>query len=111
MGKYGLLIDYQYCSGCHSCELACRNEHGLGLGEWGIKLAEVPPFEVAPDDWEWDYIPVPTKLCDLCEDKVSQGLPPACVQVCLCSSLEYGSIDELAKSAQEKDCKVAIFMP
>ncbi|HBT95151.1 MAG TPA: oxidoreductase, partial [Coriobacteriia bacterium] len=25
----GILINYEYCTGCHSCEVACRNELGL----------------------------------------------------------------------------------
>ena len=29
-----LLINYEYCSGCHSCEIACRNHLGIGLGKW-----------------------------------------------------------------------------
>ena len=31
--KYGLLIDYQWCTGCHSCEMACKVEHGWQAGE------------------------------------------------------------------------------
>lgn len=23
MARYGLLIDYAYCTGCHTCEIAC----------------------------------------------------------------------------------------
>ena len=35
---YGLLIDYEYCTGCYSCEVACKNELKLPHGKWGIKL-------------------------------------------------------------------------
>ena len=41
----GILINYEYCTGCHSCEVACRNERGLAAGEYGIKLTEVVPYE------------------------------------------------------------------
>ena len=40
----GILINYEYCTGCHSCEVACRNELGLAAGEFGIKLTEVGPY-------------------------------------------------------------------
>lgn len=40
---FALLIDYKYCSGCHACEIACKNELGLGLGQHGIKLLEMAP--------------------------------------------------------------------
>lgn len=33
MGKNGLMIDYEYCTGCQSCELACKNEHGFPRGK------------------------------------------------------------------------------
>ena len=36
----GILVNYEYCTGCHSCEVACRNARGLAAGEFGIKLAE-----------------------------------------------------------------------
>lgn len=59
MSKKALLINYKYCSGCHSCEIACRNHLQCGLGKWGIKLTEIQPFEAHPGDWNWDYVPVP----------------------------------------------------
>ena len=56
MSKKALLINYKYCSGCHSCEIACRNHLQCGLGKWGIKLTEIQPFEAHPGDWNWDYV-------------------------------------------------------
>ena len=38
--EYGLYIDYEWCSGCHSCELACKQEHSLKTDEWGIRVME-----------------------------------------------------------------------
>ena len=73
MSKKALLINYKYCSGCHSCEIACRNHLQCGLGKWGIKLTEIQPFEAHPGDWNWDYVPVPTKLCDQCAERVEAG--------------------------------------
>ncbi|RLF04803.1 MAG: oxidoreductase, partial [Thermoprotei archaeon] len=35
MPKYGLLIDYEYCTGCHTCEVACKQEHNLQPDQWG----------------------------------------------------------------------------
>lgn len=29
MAQYGLLIDNEYCTGCRSCEVACKNENDL----------------------------------------------------------------------------------
>ena len=38
--EYGLLIDNYWCTGCHTCEIACRNEHDLEPGCWGIRVRE-----------------------------------------------------------------------
>ncbi|MBU2702336.1 Fe-S-cluster-containing dehydrogenase component [Sporomusaceae bacterium BoRhaA] len=111
MARNGLLIDYEYCTGCHSCEVSCKNEHNIPHGQWGIKLTEVGPFKINEDKYEWDYVPVPTSYCDLCEDRVAKGEKPACVLHCLGACMEYGPVEELAKKAEAKGKKVAIFTP
>ena len=40
MPQHALYIDFEFCSGCHSCEIACRNELELPLEEWGMKVLE-----------------------------------------------------------------------
>ena len=40
MKRKGLLIDYDYCSGCQSCVVACKQEHGHPAGKFGIKVDE-----------------------------------------------------------------------
>jgi Fe-S-cluster-containing dehydrogenase component len=111
MSAYGLLINYEWCSGCHSCEIACRNEHNIPLGQWGIKLTEVGPFKTEGNKWIWSYIPVPTEMCDLCGNRVAEGKKPTCVHHCLASCMEYGPVGELAEKAQQMGTKVSIFIP
>ena len=43
MKNYAMVVDYQYCTGCHACELACQNEKELSLDEWGIKVTQHGP--------------------------------------------------------------------
>lgn len=111
MAQYGLMIDYEYCSGCHSCEVACKNEKELPIGKWGIKLTEVGPFKKDAEKWEWNYVPVPTSFCDVCEERIEEGKEPSCVLHCLAKCMEYGPIEELAKKAAEKGSKVALYLP
>jgi len=111
MSKYGLMIDYEYCSGCHSCEVACRNEKNIPREKWGIKLTEVGPWKVEGDKWEWNYVPVPTQLCDVCESRIENGQKPACVHHCLGLAMDYGPVEELAKKMAAKGRKVALFVP
>ena len=97
----GILINYDYCTGCHSCEVACKKELGLPEGEFGIKLTETGPWEyegepAGPGRWEWTWLPVLTKACDLCEGRTSKGKMPMCVQHCQAWCLYYGEVGELA---------------
>lgn len=110
MPQHGLLIDYDFCTGCHSCEMACKVEKGLPEGQWGIKLTEYGPSEIAPDKWDFFYVPIPTALCDLCADRVEEGRLPACVHHCQALVMEYGPIEELAKKLTEKP-KQVLFVP
>ncbi len=41
MAKKGLLINYDYCTGCHTCEVACKQEHGYPAGRWGIMVKDL----------------------------------------------------------------------
>ena len=98
----GILVNYEFCTGCHSCEVACRNERGLGKGEFGIKLAEIGPYEYRTDidagtPYEWVYNPTITKACDMCKARTEMGKMPSCVQACQAWCLYYGEVEELAK--------------
>lgn len=111
MSQNALYIDYEFCSGCHSCEVACRNELGLGLDDWGMKVLEDKPRQHADGSWHWDYIAVPGELCDLCEMRTAQGKLPSCVQCCQAKVLEYGTVEECAAKLAAKGRKAAIFVP
>ena len=62
MGKVTLMVFSKDCMGCHACEVACKQEHGLGVGPRFIKVIENAPF----------YIPV---YCHHCAR-------PPCGEVC-----------------------------
>ena len=40
MEKISLVFDKKTCMGCHSCEVACKQEHGLGVGPRLIRVIE-----------------------------------------------------------------------
>lgn len=107
--EYGLLIDYEYCSGCQSCEVTCKEEHNYPVGKWGIKVLEEGPWEIEDGSgvFNYNYIPVPTDLCDLCAERVNTtGKEPMCVHHCLANVITYGLIDELAEKLKTKTKQV-----
>ena len=110
MSSYGLLIDYEFCTGCHTCEVSCKMEHDIPEGKWGIKQYQIGPWEIANDKWQLRYVPVPTDLCDLCADRVKEGKKPSCVHNCFTGVMKYGTIAELAQELEKKPLQV-LFVP
>ena len=110
MARYGLLIDYEFCFGCHACELACKQEHDFPVGKFGIKVAQSGPMQIDEDRWCFDYVPIPTDLCDFCQDRVKKGKQPSCVKHCQGGVMKFGTLDELAKYMELKP-KLALFTP
>jgi len=111
MSQHALLINYEYCTGCHSCEIACRNAKKIPRGKWGIKLTEVGPFRLDPEKWVWSYVPIPTELCDLCEERIAAGKKPSCVHHCLAQCMEFGTVEDMAQRMKELGKKVSLFIP
>ena len=90
-----LAIDYEYCSGCHTCEIACQQEHGLAPDKFGIELKQIGPDEISKNKWQYEFLPVPTDRCD------------RCAQHCQAGCIYVGTLEELADKINKK--KVALF--
>jgi Fe-S-cluster-containing dehydrogenase component len=108
MPRNGLLIQYEWCTGCHACEVACKQEHDFHEGMVGLKVHEL--VTVGPDKIHTDFIPVTTRFCDLCVDRVKDGGVPACVKHCQGTCIMYGPVATLVK-AQEKQPRSALWAP
>jgi NADH-dependent fumarate reductase subunit E len=53
MEKISLVFTKKNCMGCHACEVACKQEHGLGVGPRLVYVLEESP----------DYVPVYCHHC------------------------------------------------
>ena len=112
MTQHGLLIDNEYCTGCHSCEISCQNERGLPGDQWGIKVLELGPIKLLEEKkWEWRYIPALTSYCNLCAERTEAGKRPSCAVHCLAEAIQYGTLEELAEKMAEKGRMASIFIP
>ena len=98
MSEYGLLIDYEYCTGCHACEVACKQEYHRAAGKvGGIKVMEF--VEELPDGAaDVTFFPLLTKRCMFCAPRIKRGLLPACVKHCMAECLTFGPVETLARS-------------
>lgn len=68
MSRLALMIDLERCIGCKSCEVACKQEHGLGLGEYRNRVVWLGN----PASAGLDFL---TVTCQHCER-------PACLRAC-----------------------------
>jgi Fe-S-cluster-containing dehydrogenase component len=101
MVRNGLLIDYEYCTGCHTCEVACKQEHGFPAGKGGIRVSEIIT-ENPSGKHRIDNLPFITEHCDLCAARTKRGESPACVKHCQAWCLYYGRLAELAGIMENK---------
>ena len=110
-GEYGLFIDYEYCSGCNACLTACKMEHDMPESDFGIRIFQDGPVQYSDGSWHYDYLPMPTDLCDLCADRVADGKLPTCVHHCQNAVMVYGKVEDLAARAKaaQKD-KIVIYV-
>ena len=111
MPKYAMLIDYGYCTGCRSCEISCRKEKGIPLEEWGIMVNELGPKKLG-GEWEWDYVPVPSRLCDLCAGRIEEGAKPLCELHCLANVIEVIPVESVPSRLSESGKrKISCYIP
>jgi len=107
--EYGLLIDYEYCTGCHACTVACAQEYGWPAGMSGMRVTEI--VQNLPRDKAYlTFIPFPTELCVLCAARTKKRLPTACEQHCMARVIKYGRVEDLAKETTGK-AKMVLWVP
>ena len=111
MADYGLLVDTEWCSGCHTCEIACQMEHGFPVGQTGILLNSIGPWEYDDGKWVLSYIPALTAQCDACVARTEMGKLPTCVQHCQARCMEYGTLEELSSRLRGGSKQVLFVLP
>jgi Fe-S-cluster-containing dehydrogenase component len=106
MGKVSLIFFKKDCMGCHACEVACKQEHGLGVGPRLVRVIEKAP----------DYKPIYCHHCANAPCKEScpveaitrndQGIVlidkelcigcKACVEACPFGAMQFDDDQDLA---------------
>ena len=109
MDRKGLLINYEYCTGCHTCEVACQQEHNFPVGKCGIKVTEYE-YAAVKKPVAIDFLPFPTELCDLCIERCRKDELPACVKHCQSFCMQYGQLEELTEKMETMP-RSALFRP
>ncbi|MFZ5823365.1 MAG: 4Fe-4S dicluster domain-containing protein [Bacillota bacterium] len=74
-------IDYDKCIGCRYCQIGC-------------------PFGVPK--YEYDKAVPKMQKCDMCFDRISAGMEPACAATCPSDAIIFGERADLLKTAKER---------
>ena len=83
-----VMMDFHRCIGCRFCMSACP------YGSRSFNWRDPRPYikETNPD------FPTRTKgvveKCDFCEERLREGLPPACVEACTEKALVFGNLED-----------------
>ncbi len=102
--QYGLLIDFEWCTGCHACETAGRMANNLAFNQLCIKIST--GRRTVGDRTVLDFIPNPTELCNLCRPLTRQGKLPSCVHHCPPRVIRYGERTELEKELRNRPSQI-----
>lgn len=105
MTRYAMAIDYDYCTGCHTCEVSCKMENGYPVGQWGIKLTEIGPWEYGDRKFQDTNIPVPTDQCTRCIGRLEVGKKPICVHNCYSNCMKFGTFEEVVAQIEADEDK------
>ena len=93
---YLLYVDINRCTGCHACEVACRQEYGDPLAKWRIRLMTTKPRKI-DGRWHMYFIPVVSENCTGCESLLKKGEKPACIVVCPTEAIKCSEDEELIR--------------
>jgi len=79
-----VIYDASRCMGCRYCMMAC-------------------PFSVPKYEWNktWPLV----RKCDMCSERLVNGLPTACAEACPTGATKFGERDELIPEAKDRIAK------
>ena len=86
-----VLIEPKKCIACAMCAMVCP----FDAVSFHLQVNGQAPRTVAVK-------------CDGCVDRVSQGLQPACVEVCKVNALVYGELNDLVKQGQQRQAALVL---
>lgn len=98
----GLLVDYEFCTGCAACEQACMNAEGHGPESLGIKVVKLGPWKGPNGQWQFEFFPFPTDFCDMCKPRQDQGKRPHCERHCTFGAIQFGEVSDLSELLEFK---------
>jgi Fe-S-cluster-containing dehydrogenase component len=91
-GRVGMLIDLKRCTGCFSCQTACRETNGYSYDEYWLQVVRRDPVLV---DGELRMYHILAPSLDKCAECVARESPPLCEKVCMGKALFVAPVEKL----------------
>lgn len=88
-----MLVNLDRCIGCHSCEIACKQENKIPEGTHRIEVKQIGPATL-DGKTRMDYIPLMNNGCTLCAHRVKTGKGTACEDSCPNDALKLCNDEE-----------------
>ena len=89
MGKVNaIIVDIDLCVGCYTCEIACKQENNITIGNGRINVTHIGP-EYLGGKLHMDFIPFISNACNLCQHRLDHDILPSCVIHCPTEALKY----------------------
>jgi Fe-S-cluster-containing dehydrogenase component len=122
MEQKNIFVDLEYCIGCRTCEIACKQENNIPIGIKWINVVIVGP-QMVGDKLRMDFVPMRCKHCakapciDACPEKAitkrSDGIvlinPEMCSGCMLCAeACPFGAIQLNTKTHVAEKCTLCV---
>jgi len=88
----GVLLNAERCTGCYSCQSACREVNQVPFNEKWLEVVRRKPNIIDGELRLYHLIAPPLDKCAEC---VGRESPPLCERVCMASSLFVGPVEKL----------------
>lgn len=108
MAKMRMLVDLQRCSGCWTCAAACKIGNVLADDQWWLTVKTLGcgegidrPSGIWPN-LRMSWMPLYTKECVFCGERVAGGDAPYCAYNCPARALTFGDIEDAESEISSK---------
>lgn len=89
----GMLLDLDMCTGCYTCQTACRETNHYGYDEQWMQVIRRDPYFVDGKLRMYHLVAPSLEKCAACYENDPD---PLCAKTCSSAALFVGPIDELA---------------
>lgn len=107
MANYKIVVDLGRCVGCWTCGMQCKMAHHLEGDDYRLSVRTLgsggidEPYGTFPN-LRMSWMPVYSKACTLCADRLADGERPYCEEACPADALYHGDLDDPASDASKK---------